>query len=74
MLYLGLSNTGNLQYRVVSDKDNKAYQNLQEIIERFIKPMNILVQDVISNRKFLSGTIQLIQPLLRLYRIKLKAK
>jgi hypothetical protein len=50
----------NMTYRI-EDKDNRSYNSLEDIIEKSIKPMNILVQDVISNRKFLDRKLFFIQ-------------
>lgn len=44
--------TMNMAYRI-EDKDNRSYNSLEEIIEKCVKPMNSIVQDVTSNRKFL---------------------
>lgn len=52
-------NSMNMTYRI-EDKDNRSYNSLEEIVEKFIKPMNLLVQDVISNRKFLDRNFSLI--------------
>lgn len=46
-------NSMNMTYRV-EDKDNRSYNTLEEIIEKCIKPMNVLVQDITSNKKFLN--------------------
>jgi len=53
-------NSMNMTYRI-EDKDNRSYNSLEDIIEKSIKPMNLLVQDVISNRKFLDRKFFTIQ-------------
>lgn len=53
-------NSMNMTYRI-EDKDNRSYNSLEDIIEKSIKPMNLLVQDVISNRKFLDRKLFSIQ-------------
>lgn len=45
-------------YRIISDKDNKIYESLDKIIDEYITPMNSLVQDVISNRKFMADPVE----------------
>jgi transcription elongation factor SPT6 len=45
-------NSMNMTYRI-EDRDNRSYNSLEEIIEKCIKPMNVLVQDITSNKKFL---------------------
>lgn len=53
-------NTMSMTYRI-EDRDNRSYNSLEEIVEKFIKPMNVLVQDVVSNRKFLDRTVEEIE-------------
>jgi hypothetical protein len=40
-------------YRVLDKAKDKVYQSIDDIIEKYLRPMNALVQDVISNKKFL---------------------
>lgn len=40
-------------YRVLDRNRDKVYASIDEIIEKYLKPMNNLVADVISNKKFL---------------------
>lgn len=53
---LGISTSAPV-YRIVSDKDNKAYESLDKVIDEYITPMNSLVQDVTSNRKFMAEPV-----------------
>ncbi len=48
-------------YRIVSDKDNKVYESLDKVIDEYITPMNSLVQDVTSNRKFMAEPMEKIE-------------
>jgi hypothetical protein len=52
-------NSMNMTYRI-EDRDNRSYNSLEEIIEKCIKPMNILVQDITSNKKFLDRNFSFI--------------
>ena len=61
----------NMTYRI-EDKDNRSYNSLEDIIEKSIKPMNLLVQDVISNRKFLDRKLFSIQVISKKSKIRLK--
>jgi len=45
--------SANYIYRILDKDRDKIYSNLDEVIEKHINPMNALVQDVISNKKFL---------------------
>lgn len=47
-------NNMSISYRV-EDRENRAYSSIEEIIEKCIRPMNVLVQDVTSNKKFMNG-------------------
>lgn len=49
-------NNMNMTYRI-EDKENRSYNSLEEIIEKHIKPMNIYVQDITSNKKFQASTV-----------------
>ena len=49
-------NSMNMTYRI-EEKDNRNYNSLEDIVDKCIKPMNILVQDVVSNRKFFDSII-----------------
>lgn len=49
-------NSMNMTYRI-EDKDNRSYNSLDEIIEKCIRPMNVLVQDITSNKKFLDSNL-----------------
>lgn len=42
-------------YRIIDKQRDKIFSTLDEIIDKYIKPMNALVQDVISNKKFLAS-------------------
>lgn len=44
-----------ISYRVLDQNKDKVYSSIDEVIERYLKPMNNLVQDVISNKKFVSS-------------------
>ena len=45
--------SANYVYQILDKDRDKFYSNLDEVVERYINPMNALVQDVISNKKFL---------------------
>lgn len=62
ILYLikGISTSAPV-YRVVSDKDGKVYESLDKLIDEYITPMNSLVLDVTSNRKFLAEPVEKIE-------------
>lgn len=44
---------------------DKVYSSIDEIVERYIRPMNNLVQDVISNKKFLPLPLEQIEEKVR---------
>ena len=48
-----------IAYRVLDQNKDKVYSSIDEVIERYLKPMNNLVQDVISNKKFSPSTFSL---------------
>jgi hypothetical protein len=45
--------SANYIFRVLDRDRDKIFSSLDEVIEKYIRPMNALVQDVISNKKFL---------------------
>ena len=47
----------NMTYRI-EDRDNRSYNSLEDIVEKYIRPMNNFVQDVTANRKFLDRTVE----------------
>ena len=53
-----IAGIGELLIVEVEARDNRSYNSFEEIIDRYIKPMNLLVQDVTSNRKFLDRTVE----------------
>lgn len=57
-----ISNT-NCVYRILDKDKDKIFNTIDEVIEKHIKPMNAMVQDVISNKKFLPGNCSFTQPL-----------
>lgn len=57
---LGISTSAPV-YRIVSDKDNKVYESLDKVIDDYITPMNSLVVDVTSNRKFMAEAVDRIE-------------
>lgn len=46
-----------ITYRVLDQNKDKVYSSIDEVIERYLKPMNNLVQDVISNKKFVPSKL-----------------
>lgn len=53
---IDISNT-NCVYRILDKDRDKTFNTIDEVIDKHIKPMNALVQDVISNKKFMPSTL-----------------
>lgn len=45
-------------YRI-EDRDNRSYNSIEDMIDKHIKPMNMLVEDVVSNKKFIASNCEL---------------
>ena len=43
-----------MTYRI-EDRENRSYNSLDDLVEKTVKQMNVYVQDVVSNRKFLDS-------------------